>query len=266
MNFIIFSDEAGLYAPYLSVNSKNRHPFYIRGNLFIDINDYKIIQEQFLLITKKYNIPIDLEIKWSDLYFLKVKKNQKLKDYKYVDIEAYIAELVKLACSFENTKIFFTITDNRVQNQTSKINMLKYHLQEAYQRAEMDADHLKGFAVFVIDELNRIDEKTLKDACHELTLNGDSFVKYKNIYQGLFIDKSNQSVGLKIIDYITGAFNSFLKNQLINKNNYLLGVQLYKDYIRSSLRKSNLDIIYGYGVKYVPSRSPVSANFKNMIF
>ncbi len=264
MDFIVFSDEAGIYNRSLKEKSINRHPFYIRGNLFIGISDYKIIQEQFLKITQKYNIPLDLEIKWSDLYFLKHGKNEKLKEYKYVDIEAYIAELIKLVSSFENTKLLFTITDNRVQNQMSKNKMIKCHLQEAYQRAEIDAKDLNGFAIFVMDELNKEDEKILKTACHELTMKGDSFVKYKNIYQGLFIDKSNQSVGLKIIDFITGAFNSFLKNQFINKNNFLLGVELYKEYIRNSLRKSSSGVIYGYGVRYVPSTSPASEKFKNI--
>ena len=102
MNTIVFTDEVGLYTPNMNDKSKKIHPFYIRGNLFIDINDYKIIQEQFVQISKKYNIPADLEIKWSDLYLLKNHKSKKLTRYEYSKIEEYIIELIKMACSFEN--------------------------------------------------------------------------------------------------------------------------------------------------------------------
>lgn len=266
MNTIVFTDEVGLYTPNMNDKSKKIHPFYIRGNLFIDINDYKIIQEQFVQISKKYNIPADLEIKWSDLYLLKNHKSKKLTRYEYSKIEEYIIELIKMACSFENTRIFFTVTSNKVCNQTSKYKMIKFHLQEAFQRAQMDAAKSNTFSMFVIDELNKIDENILKSACHELIVSGDQFVRYENIYQGIFFDKSNQSVGLKLIDYINGVFNSYLKNQCYDEHNYLLGKQLYIDYVRNSLRKGDFDAIIGYGIKYVPSTSPINAKFKLINF
>ena len=267
MNIIVFSDEVGIYEKKPNEKTKKAHPFYIRGNLFIDVNDYKIMQEQFIKISKQFNIPTNIEIKWSDLYSLKIKKNKKLEKYKYEVIENYIAELVKMVCGFTKAKVFFTVTCNTINNTYTKYNLIKFHIQESFQRAQMDLDGTEELAFFVIDELNKEDSDRLKITCHELTIEGDCYINYKNVYQGLFIDKSDQSVGLKMIDYICGAFNSYLKKLVFNKeNNYLFGNQLYKDYIRNIIRKGDFDVIYGYGIKYVPSNSPVSGRFKKLTF
>ena len=66
--YYIFTDEAGAYNKRPSESFRRSHPFYIRANARLSINDYRIFQKEIQELNAKYGVPVGEEIKWSDLW------------------------------------------------------------------------------------------------------------------------------------------------------------------------------------------------------
>lgn len=67
-NDFVFTDEAGVYQNRPSDAHLRSHPFYIRSNVLMDIDDYRQYQIEMQRIAGEYEISFDEEIKWSDLW------------------------------------------------------------------------------------------------------------------------------------------------------------------------------------------------------
>lgn len=67
-NDFVFTDEAGVYQNRPSDAHIRSHPFYIRSNVLMDIDDYRQYQIEMQRIAGEYEISFDEEIKWSDLW------------------------------------------------------------------------------------------------------------------------------------------------------------------------------------------------------
>ena len=129
----------------------------------------------------------------------------------------------------------------------SESELLKFHLQEAMQRVNMDVQP-EGFATIIMDELNPDKIKKLKAACHEIAVTGD-LIKYKNIYSGVLTESSSQSPGIQLADFAAGIMNSYLRGALLSRGNY--------EFIFPNLRRHADGRIMGYGVREVPSDSMI---------
>ncbi|MGM9668055.1 MAG: hypothetical protein ACI3XN_08385 [Eubacteriales bacterium] len=68
MNYFIFTDEAGAYKKHPSEAHVRSHPFYIRANVKMSIDDYRKYQIAMQRVVGMYEIPLDEEIKWPDLW------------------------------------------------------------------------------------------------------------------------------------------------------------------------------------------------------
>lgn len=89
--YYIFTDEAGAYNKRPSESFRRSHPFYIRANVRLSANDYRVFQKEIQELNTKYGVPVGEEIKWSDLWeiskgkyradFLKSFTPDKLKGY-----------------------------------------------------------------------------------------------------------------------------------------------------------------------------------------
>ena len=67
-NYFVFTDEAGTYKRRPSETHIYKHPFYIRSNVLMSIDDYRQSQIDMQRISGEYEIPFWEEIKWSDLW------------------------------------------------------------------------------------------------------------------------------------------------------------------------------------------------------
>lgn len=76
MNYFIFTDEAGTYQKCPSDAHIRSHPFYIRANVLMSIDDYRQYQIDMQRINGEYEIPFNEEVKWSDLWS-KTKRNPR---------------------------------------------------------------------------------------------------------------------------------------------------------------------------------------------
>lgn len=253
-HYFIFTDEAGSYQKNPSDAHIRSHPFYIRSNVRMSIDDYRQYQIEMQRINGEYEIPFDHEIKWSDLWS-KTKgrsRNELIERMPSDRMESYYRRIFETATAKESLMFIFTVTDIIGRTCGWGIKPLhKAHLQNAFQRVQMDLDGTNSFATFVMDELNEQTIQEIKSACHEFTMNGD-FVKYKNLYQGVFTENSLYSPGIQLADYAAGVMNGYLRGKIVQLGNYQFATGLFEEFIKPHLRTYRNGAIISYGIIDVP--------------
>lgn len=257
-NYFIFTDEAGAYQKHPSDAHIRSHPFYIRSNVMMSIDDYRQYQIDMQRINGEYEIPFDHEIKWSDLWS-KTKgrpRNELIAQLSPDRLKGYYRRIFETATTKGSLMFVFTATD--IVGRTCRWGnrpLYKAHLQDAFQRVQMDLSSTDSFATFVMDELNVETIREIKSACHEFTMNGD-FVKYKNLYQGVLTENSLYSPGIQLADYAAGVLNGYLRGKIVQPGNYQFATDIYEEFIRPHLRKHPNGTIVGYGIIDVPKKTP----------
>lgn len=255
-NYFVFTDEAGAYQRRPSDAHIRSHPFYVRSNVLMDIDDYRQYQIEMQRIAGEYEIPFDEEIKWSDLW-RKMKRNPRndlIARMPVNRLKGYYRKIFETAVGKESTRFMFTVTDivGRTCGWRSE-PVYKSHLQDAFQRIQMDMG-TADFATFVMDELNEGTLKQIKAACHEFTVHGD-FVDYKNLYQGVLTENSLYSPGIQLADYAAGVMNGYLRGKIVSPGNYQFATDLYDEFIRPRLRCHANGKVVGYGVIDIPKHT-----------
>lgn len=247
---IIFSDEAGQYYKHPTVKNIVSDPFYIRSGVYISTEEYINFQNDIDKLKVDFDMPNNQEIKWSDIYSVQKKRyrNDFLLKYSDKDIMNYIANYLNYSNKYTSIKFLFTITKNKEQNSADKDYINFIHLQNIYQRAQLDAkNNDKDFYLVIIDDINEETLDVLRKKCSDLLHNGDKFVKYSNVNQSLLVEKSEQSAGIQLADYSAGIFNSVAKRYILAQNNYDYANQLYLSYIAPKIRNSYKRLL-GYGI------------------
>lgn len=256
-NYFVFTDEAGAYQHRPSDAHIRSHPFYIRSNVLMDIDDYRQYQIKMQRIAGEYEIHFDEEIKWSDLWS-KTKgnpRNDLIARMPLNRLKGYYRKVFETAVGKDSTRFMFTVTDivGRTCGWRSE-PVYKSHLQDAFQRIQMDMG-ASDFATFVMDELNEGTLKQIKAACHAFTVHGD-FVEYKNLYQGVLTENSLYSPGIQLADYAAGVMNGLLKGIIVSPGNFQFATDLYDEFIKPRLRCHTNGKIVGYGVVDIPKKTP----------
>lgn len=253
-NHFVFTDEAGAYNKLPSEPFRRSHPFYIRSNTYLSVNDYQVFQGEVQALNKRYGIPVGEEVKWSDLWETKRGKIRAefLKGLSEDKLKGYYRRILQYATTKDSLCFLFTVTCVFTQLcYHSESELLKFHLQEAMQRVNMDAQP-EGFATIIMDELNPDKIKKLKAACHEIAVTGD-LIKYKNIYSGVLTESSSQSPGVQLADFAAGIMNGYLRGALLSRGKYEFATDLFNEFICPNLRCHADGRIMGYGVREVPS-------------
>lgn len=253
-SLFVFTDEAGAYNKLPSEPFRRSHPFYIRSNTYLSADDYRVFQGEVQALNKRYGIPVGEEVKWSDLWEIHRGKYRAefLKGLSEEKLKGYYRRVFQCATAKDSVRFLFTVTCVFIQPcYHSESELLKFHLQEAMQRVNMDAQP-DGFATIIMDELNPDKIKKLKAACHEIAVTGD-LVKYKNIYSGVLTESSSQSPGIQLADFAAGIMNGYLRGALLSRGKYEFATDLFNKFIRPNLRSHPDGRIMGYGVREVPS-------------
>lgn len=262
-NHFVFTDEAGAYNKLPSEPFRRSHPFYIRSNTYLSANDYRVFQGEVQALNKRYGIPVGEEVKWSDLWETKRGKFRAefLKGLSEDKLKGYYRRVLQCAVNKDSLRFLFTVTCVFTQPcYHSESELLKFHLQEAMQRVNMDAQP-DGFATIIMDELDQEKVKRLKAACHEIAVTGD-LIKYKNIYSGVLTESSSQSAGIQLADFAAGIVNGYLRGALLSSGKYEFATDLYKEFVAPRLRKHADGRILGYGIREVPSDSTIRAKLQ----
>ena len=254
--FFIFSDEAGAYMKRPPEGFRNSHPFYLRSNVCLSTDDYRVFQSEVQSLNGQYGVPIGEEIKWSDLW--EIHKGKYRTSFLTVltedNLKGYFRRIFQLATGKASLQFIFTITCVYIQPcYHSESEMLKFHLQEAMQRVNMDVQP-SGVATMIMDELNQDKIKKLKSACHAIAVKGD-FVKYNNIYSGILTESSSQSAGIQLADYAVGVMNGYLRGALLSRGKYEYATDLCKEFILPHIRHHADGRVMGFGIREVPRDS-----------
>lgn len=263
MHYLIFTDEAGAYKAQTTPEFRRRHPFYVRSNVMISMDDYMEFQKEMQTLNGMYEIPVGEEIKWSDLWE-KLRNRPRTPAIAAITedrIKGYYRKVFECASQKDSLQYIFTITNVYEQYcLLEERHVYKFHLQEAFQRVQMDLRPRNEFAVFIMDELNTETIKQIKAVCHEFTVNGDFIRNYGNVYHSILTESSNQSAGIQLADYAVGAMYGYLRRSFIAPDNYAFATDMYNDYIYRKLRHSAIGSIMGYGIRKVPKHSTLRQN------
>lgn len=263
MHYLIFTDEAGAYKAQTTPAFRRRHPFYVRSNVMISMDDYMEFQKEMQTLNGMYEIPVGEEIKWSDLWE-KLRNRPRTPAIAAITkdrLKGYYRKVFECASQKDSLQYIFTITNVYEQYcLLEERHIYKFHLQEAFQRVQMDLRPRNEFAVFIMDELNTETIKQIKAVCHEFTVNGDFIRNYGNVYHSILTESSNQSAGIQLADYAVGAMYGYLRRSFIAPDNYAFATDMYNDYIYRKLRHSAMGSIMGYGIREVPKHLTLRQN------
>ncbi|WP_209341451.1 DUF3800 domain-containing protein [Flavonifractor sp. AGMB03687] len=263
MHYLIFTDEAGAYKAQTTPDFRKRHPFYVRSNVIISMDDYMEFQKEMQTLNGMYEIPVGEEIKWSDLWE-KLRNRPRTPAIAAITedrLKGYYRKVFECASQKDSLQYIFTITNVYEQYcLLEERHVYKFHLQEAFQRVQMDLRPRNEFAVFIMDELNTETIKQIKAVCHEFTVNGDFIRNYGNVYHSILTESSNQSAGIQLADYAVGAMYGYLRRSFIAPDNYAFATDMYNDYIYRKLRHSAMGSIMGYGIREVPKHLTLRQN------
>ncbi len=166
-------------------------------------------------------------------------------------LKGYYRSVMEIASAKPSLQYIFTVTCVYTQVcYQSEEEILKFHLQEAMQRVNMDAQP-NDFATIIMDELNSDKIKKLKTACHEIAVKGD-YIKYKNIYSGVLTESSAQSAGIQLADFAAGVMNGYLRGKLLSRGKYEFATDLFNKFVLPYLRHHADGRTMGFGVREVP--------------
>lgn len=275
--YFVFSDEYGSYFKDKTKNSLSAHPFYIRSALIILAEEWKILHNSFIELKKRYNLPIDKEIKWSYLWSLrKYKIDNKLisnkSEFKFLENHDYhliidfIDESLSIINKLKYKNILFSITVNSKVGKIDHCNILRMHMQCHMQRIQMELQkEIDNLAVIFIDQINNNSDNQIKDDYNKLFFTGDFIKNYTNIKDSVNIEFSHQSTGIQLADYIAGAFGSYLKS-FIDADKYTKGHDMFLKHIYPNIRSDKNGDIFGFGLYEVPTNNSLRNDFKKKYF
>lgn len=233
----------------------------MRSNFIIEIEKYFDIESKINEIKKKYGIEYNVEIKWAHLGSRINNRSDVPHSLTADEIRSYITEVVQFICDNEYGQLYYTLTDNNSIGKVDEVKLINMHLQNAFQRAQKEAETQKGYAVVIADDMNA-QNKHLKKAIYQLTTEGDRFTEYPNVFRGLLVDFSDISCGLQVADLLAGIFTATLKHESVlegEKIKFDFGYTLFKDSLYKIIRYSDYFLpeyrVYTYGIKEIPSNT-----------
>lgn len=139
--YLCFSDECGDYKPKMKEKPLKAHPYYIRTTLFINSNEWRVLNNNFRNLKKKYSIPLSKELKWNNIWTLRKLKQQNkpipnniehLKNADYNKLISFVEEVLNLINTLNEKKIIITYTKNSEQNNFDEKKNAMFSFRRSY--------------------------------------------------------------------------------------------------------------------------------------
>lgn len=263
-----FSDESGEYKPERTDKFINKVPYYVRGTLLIDAENWKELYNRFNYIKRKHKLP-NQEIKWSYLWSLRshqktnteIRKSEDyyfLKDIDYHKMIDYVEETLQILNNIKSAEVILTLTSNKINNKFGLDHLYEMHIRSLLQRVEYGLNgQINGFATLFFDPIDNKVSKQLRDTYQTIYNSGDFVKEYKHLKDSLNLEFSHHSVGIQMADFISGCFIGYLKK-------YSRSVEIFNKCIYPNLRRFK-DNIIGAGIVEIPSNLNLRKEIEEII-
>ncbi|KAA0005769.1 MAG: DUF3800 domain-containing protein [Thermoplasmata archaeon] len=233
---LIFSDEAGEIKP-----SK----YYIRSAVMIPEEKYFVMQRDFFKLKKEYEIPLNEELKTSDIWHLKLyqegkrplpkKHRKRLHKYTKRHYTHYLKFIERSLNLLPGDAVIITTWTHFFDNVFKE-------------QDEIERDFLQTIMLRVEDELKEYGERgimlydqTSMDKIagyyHDIFIEGEFVNEYSHIKDSIAFEVSTFSSGIQIVDYIANITYNSLRR-------YSMSLDIFKKTIKPKLRrKQGIDVI-----------------------
>lgn len=255
--YFIFSDECGNYNKVRSKNFIKNHPYYVRSNVIITDENYQIFEKAVVQLNRKFMFKEYGEVKWS--FIGDIFNKRPPEGFEEVTLEilkSYISEFIQLALNAA-VSLIFTITDNSKSTKLEDSTLIKWHVQNALQRIQMNLEKNDGYGVFILDDLSDKNKQVNKTIYNQMC-QGD-FVNYGNLKKSILIDYSHQCVGLQLADFTAGILTNSLRRIQASGQGYQFAWDLFTK-LQFNIRDSSVGSWAGspwvtarYGILSIPS-------------
>lgn len=253
------SDESGNYRCDASEKFIKSNPYYSRCTILTKANDWKALRQSLHDIRMQYELPDQVEVKWSHLWSIlkHEKKGERIpgnRPYSLLGLylnSSKVLDFVYGVLGFLNTidycKIVITVSKNKPHDNVPETWHLERHLEAHMQRIEMELQEGDdNLAIVFADPLSEDKDKWLRDAYHNI-FRGGAFIKnYSHIKDSLNFEYSHHSAGIQIADFVAGSFNGMLRG-------FSDSSTIFHERVKPFLRCSKNGNIMGYGIKEIPT-------------
>ena len=246
---ILFIYESGTPPPPDKIITS---PLFVLGGVVIPDDFWHRVKADLDNVKKKYRIIG--EIKWRNFapQHIEARKNT-LSHLSSQDKELLRTELYAIINKYKSIKTICTVTDVAKAYQLEYIktadDLYWYsykQMTERFQYYLQDISRISGQkinGIIVCDHRAPKDDKRLQELHSKLLLgHANSYSKYDNLVEGVFIAPSHLSVGIQFADIIGGAILRKFKD---NDSRFF-------DQIKDTFRKSEKGIVEGYGIIKFP--------------
>lgn len=270
-----FSDESGDFSTEMSKKTLIRHPFYLRSLVIFPATEWKFLKSEHSKLKIKYELPLDREIKWSYLWSVRIAQKQKRRikeyeDFKFLEQHPYsklidfVDEFLSLLHKIKDSRVILTYSINNINlGKIKEYSLLKMHFEELLPRYEMQLNNKKeNLGVLFIDPINPKKNEFFRKVYHEIFNNGEFIHKYGHIKDSLNMENSHQSVGIQLSDFISGAFNAYLKSH--EKKGYETGCEMFFNHVLPYVCKKE-NKLEGIGMREVPRNETVRKKYTEKI-
>lgn len=275
MIYFGFCDESGDFKTEMTEKILRSHPFYLRSLLIIEATDWKFLKEEHTKLKIKYELPLDKEIKWSYLWSVRVhqKRKKRIKDYEefkflenydYHKLINFVDDFLGILHKLHNPKIILTYSDNeKIQGKIKEYSLLKMHFEEMLPRFEMQINFdSENLGILFIDPISPEKNEFFRKVYHEIFNNGEFIHKYSHIKDSLNMENSHHSVGIQLADFVSGAFNAYLKSH--SKDGYEKGKEMFFKHVLPFCCRKNKEL-QGIGMREVPRNNVIRAKYSKNI-
>lgn len=232
---LVFSDECGNYLSNRSMRFKQRHPFYVRSTVMMDVSEYREFEKDIIKLKERLGFPPNCEIKWSHMGDIRHgHPPEGLEGHSVESVKNYIKRFLNRAAMATSLRYIFTVTDNNSPMHISYENIITWHIQNALQRVQRDLQRHDNYGVVIIDDLND-QNKTINRRCYQAMCDGD-FVTYDNLKKSILIDYSHQCLGLQLADIAAGVFTGAMIRESTGTQGYPFAAELYADILTQNIR------------------------------
>lgn len=245
--YFVFLDESGQAGGYDAEKrtlTNGSSKYFTLAGILIHSDNLLELERELKCRKVNHNLPLDKEFKWNAKY----RKFNLSKD----EYLSYRESIVELICMYENSVVASVINKEEafkkpyINNHHDVYVRALHFIMERIEKELDERGHMQEPVMFMFDSRkndknSKLDEE-LQKSYIEAKNKGTYYMNFPNFLDIALFADSDYCAGVQLADYCAG----------IIQRKYELGYTDWKDKINTALRKSDTNVINGYGIKVFP--------------